>query len=47
MRVVAVGATHLSIAQRHVGTALELGAAGLMALRADLDRGRLRQVVSV
>ena len=47
MRVVAVGATHLSLAQRHVGAALELGAAGLVALRADLDRGRLRQIVSV
>ena len=47
MRIVAVGATHLSIAQRHVGTALELGAAGLVALRTDLDGGRLRQVVPV
>ena len=29
-----------------MGAALELGPAGLVALRADLDRGRLRQIVS-
>lgn len=47
VRVVAVAATDLSLAQRHVGAALELGSSGLVALRADLDRGRLRQIVSV
>src|SRR5574337_74622 len=47
MRVVAIGATDLPLAQRHVRAALELGPAGLVALRADFDRGRLRQVVSV
>lgn len=47
MWVVAVAATHLSLAKRHVGAALELGPSGRMALRADLDRRGLRQVVSV
>lgn len=46
MRVVAVATTDLPLAQRHMRTALELGPAGLVTLRADLDRGRLRQVVS-
>lgn len=47
VRIVAVAATDLSLAQRHVRAALKLGPTGLVTLGADLDRGRLRQVGSV
>lgn len=46
MRIVTVAATDLTLAQRHMRAALELSASGLMALRADLDVGRFRQIVS-
>ena len=47
MRVVAVAARHLVLAEWHVRAAHELRPSRQMALRADLDLGRLRQVVSV